>query len=129
MAFDNGNGGIEVCGTKDRRLAEMEVEVGGERRRRLLLHSGTLYKAKSKKELTAFLFTDMLLLTQPVNIAASSLPSGNVALPQKPDATFTRVNFKAYKRGISLAQVDFLYCFLSLHSPIEPGNCENFRSA
>ncbi|KAM7542219.1 hypothetical protein Aperf_G00000019478 [Anoplocephala perfoliata] len=105
LTFDSGTGGIGVCSAEDRRLAEMEIEVGGERRRRLLLYSGTLYKVKSGKELTAFLFTDMLLLTQPINIAASSLPSGNVTLPQKPDAAFAKVNFKAYKHGISLAQI------------------------
>lgn len=105
LTFDSDTRGLGVCGEDDKRLADMEVEVGGERRRRLLLYSGTLYKVKSKKELTAFLFTDMLLLAQPINISASTLPSGNFTLPQKPDATLAKVNFKAYRRGISLCQV------------------------
>ncbi|VDN96427.1 unnamed protein product [Rodentolepis nana] len=105
LTFDSDTGSFGVCGEDDRRLIDMEVEVGGERRRRLLLYSGTLYKAKSKKELTAFLFTDMLLLAQPVNISASSLPSGNLMLPQKPDATLAKVNFKTYRRGIFLSQI------------------------
>nr|CDS29764.1 intersectin 2 [Hymenolepis microstoma] len=105
LIFDSDTGGFGVCGEDDRRLIDMEVEVGGERRRRLLLYSGTLYKVNSKKELIAFLFTDMLLLAQPVNISASSLPSGNLMLPQKPDATLAKVNFKTYRRGIFLSQI------------------------
>ncbi|VUZ43764.1 unnamed protein product [Hymenolepis diminuta] len=105
LTFDSDTRGLGVCGEDDKRLADMEVEVGGERRRRLLLYSGTLYKVKSRKELTAFLFTDILLLTQPVNISASTLPSGNFTLPQKPDATLAKVNFKGYRRGISLCQI------------------------
>lgn len=95
-----------VCGEEDKRLADMEVEVGGERRRRRLLLSGTLYKIKSKKELTAFLFTDLLLLTQPVNFSASALPAGNFTLPLKPDFSLTKSNFRAYRRPISIAQVN-----------------------
>ncbi|KAH9280196.1 Intersectin-2 [Echinococcus granulosus] len=106
VTFEGDNTSLGICGEDDKRLGEMEIEVGGERRRRLLLLSGTLFKVKSRKELTAFLFTDMLLLTQPVNLSASALPSGNFTLPLKPDATLVKANFKTYRRPISLAQIN-----------------------
>uniref|UniRef100_A0A0R3VUX9 Intersectin-1 n=1 Tax=Taenia asiatica TaxID=60517 RepID=A0A0R3VUX9_TAEAS len=115
VTFEADNAFLGICGEDDKRLGEMEIEVGGERRRRLLLLSGTLFKVKSGKELTAFLFTDMLLLTQPVNFSASALPSGNFALPLKPDSTLVKANFKSYRRPISLAQIN-----VATTAPISP---------
>eukprot|EP00108_Taenia_solium_P008558 TsM_000739000 transcript=TsM_000739000 gene=TsM_000739000 len=115
VTFEGDNAFLGICGEDDKRLGEMEIEVGGERRRRLLLLSGTLFKVKSGKELTAFLFTDMLLLTQPVNFSASALPSGNFALPLKPDSTLVKANFKSYRRPISLAQIN-----VATTAPISP---------
>ncbi|VDD83477.1 unnamed protein product [Mesocestoides corti] len=71
--------------------------------RRLIL-SGTLFKVKSKKELTAFLFNDMLFLTQPINFSATTLPTGNFTLPLKPDASL-KVFFRAYRKPLSTANI------------------------
>ncbi|KAL5108156.1 Intersectin-1 [Taenia crassiceps] len=115
VTFEGENAFLGIRGEDDKRLGEMEIEVGGERRRRLLLLSGTFFKVKSGKELTAFLFTDMLLLTQPVNISASTLRSGNFTLPLKPDPTLVKANFKVYRRPISLAQIN-----TSTSAPLSP---------
>lgn len=71
---------------------------------RFLLFSGTLYKVKSKKELVVFLFNDILVLSQPTNVTAVSLPSGNITLPVKPD-TSLKWCFRAYRKPISTASV------------------------
>ncbi|XP_013413935.1 intersectin-1 [Lingula anatina] len=65
---------------------------------RKLLYSGTIYKAKSNKELVGFLFNDFLLLVQPQR------PLGSVVSTFSFDPE-TKVHYKMYKTPIFLNEV------------------------
>jgi len=67
---------------------------------RKVLHTGTLYKAKSGKELVGFLFNDFILLTQP----ARSI--GNATSVFSLDTKNFDMTFKMYRTPIFLNEVN-----------------------
>ncbi len=100
VSFPSGSGGGGEIAFVDEALSYLGA--------RSLLLSGTLFKVKSKKELVAFLFNDMLFLAQPLNFSAATMTGGNFTLPMKPDNTL-KLAMRAYRKPISTANV-------SLHS-------------